>query len=172
MYSKGSQIDQEGFRANVAIVLTNDKGQLFWAKRVGMDAWQFPQGGIKPNESAEKAMYRELREETGLLPEHIEIIGCTDDWLRYHLPERFIRRSRKPVCVGQKQIWYLLKLLVDESKVILDLSKRPEFEHWRWVDFWHPIDEVVDFKRQVYEQALSELSAFVSPPIRARQSTC
>ena len=158
MRKKRSQIDNEGFRANVAIVLTNDKGQLFWAKRVGMDAWQFPQGGIKSNESVEKAMYRELREETGLLPEHIEIIGCTDKWLRYRLPERFIRRSKKPVCVGQKQIWYLLKLIGDESKVMLNISKRPEFEHWRWVDITRPVKEVVDFKRQVYKEALAQLS--------------
>ena len=155
---KKSHIDPEGFRANVAIVLTNDKGQLFWAKRVGMDAWQFPQGGIRANESVEKAMYRELREETGLLPEHIEIMGCTDEWLHYRLPEHLIRQNKRPVCVGQKQIWYLLRLIGDESEVVLDASKHQEFEHWRWVDISRAIKEVVDFKRQVYEEALSQLS--------------
>jgi len=155
---KKSQIDRDGFRANVAIVLANDKGQLFWAKRIGMDAWQFPQGGIEANESIEKAMYRELREETGLLPEHIEIIACTGKWLHYRLPERLVRRREKPVCIGQKQIWYLLKLIGAESEVTLDVSQRPEFEHWRWVDSKQVIKEVVDFKRQVYEQALTQLT--------------
>jgi putative (di)nucleoside polyphosphate hydrolase len=156
-------IDSEGYRANVAIVLSNSNGQLFWAKRIGMDAWQFPQGGIRQNESTKKAMYRELQEETGLLPEHVKIIGCTQDWLRYQLPKRFIRRHSLPVCIGQKQIWYLLELLADESEVRLDACKKPEFDHWRWVDFWHPVQEIVDFKRNVYETALQELVSLVSP---------
>ena len=152
-----SIIDKDGFRANVGIVLTNDSGQLFWAKRIGMEAWQFPQGGIRPNESTKAAMYRELREETGLLPEHVEIMGNTDDWLHYRLPERFVRRQKKPICIGQKQIWYLLKLISDESMVRLDAGKKPEFEHWCWIDFWKPVKEVAEFKRQVYKQALSQL---------------
>ncbi len=156
-------IDSEGYRANVAIVLSNSKGQLFWARRIGMDAWQFPQGGIRPNESAQKAMYRELYEETGLLPEHVKIMGCTQDWLRYQLPKRFIRRRSSPVCIGQKQKWYMLKLLADESEVRLDACKKPEFDHWCWVDFWRPVQEVVDFKRKVYETALQELVSLVFP---------
>lgn len=152
-----SSIDAEGFRANVGIVLANDARKLFWAKRIGMDAWQFPQGGIRPKETLEIAMYRELREEIGLLPEHVEIIGCTRHWLKYELPERFIRKNSKPVCRGQKQRWYLLRLLGDEKAVKLDASDTPEFDHWRWVDFWQPVNEVIEFKRQVYRQALSEL---------------
>lgn len=158
-------IDSEGYRANVAIVLSNSDGQLFWAKRIGMDAWQFPQGGIRQNESTKKAMYRELQEETGLLPKHVKIIGCTQDWLRYQLPKRFIRRHSSPVCIGQKQIWYLLELLADESEVRLDACKKPEFDHWRWVDFWHPVQEIVDFKRNVYESALQELVSLVFPDV-------
>ncbi len=150
-------IDSEGYRANVAIVLRNTHGQLFWAKRRGMDAWQFPQGGIRKNESVKKAMYRELQEETGLLPEHVKIIGCTSDWLRYRLPKKFIRKNSTPLCIGQKQIWYLLELLADESAVKLDASKKPEFDHWRWVDFWEPVEQVVEFKRGVYKAALKEL---------------
>jgi putative (di)nucleoside polyphosphate hydrolase len=156
-----SSIDAEGFRANVGIVLVNDAGKLFWAKRIGMDAWQFPQGGIRPRETLEVAMYRELREEIGLLPEHVEIIGCTRDWLRYELPERFIRKNTKPVCRGQKQRWYLLRLLGDERAVRLDLSDTPEFDHWRWVDFWEPVNQVIEFKRTVYRQALAELEALL-----------
>ncbi len=159
-----SSIDAEGFRANVGIVLTNNTGQLFWAKRIGMDAWQFPQGGIKPREPLEKAMYRELREEIGLLPEHVQIIGCTRDWLRYELPERFIRKNSRPLCRGQKQRWYLLRLLGDENAVRLDLSDSPEFDNWRWVNFWDPVDEVIEFKRKVYSAVLSELEQMLKPP--------
>lgn len=155
-------IDSEGFRANVGIVLVNTQDKLFWARRVGMDAWQFPQGGIREDESPEKAMYRELKEEVGLYPEHVKIMGCTQDWLRYWLPKRFIRYNTAPVCIGQKQIWYLLRLLVDESHVDLQKSNKPEFDYWRWVDFWEPAGEVVTFKRKVYEQALKELAPWLS----------
>ena len=150
-------IDSEGYRANVAIVLRNTRGQLFWAKRRGMDAWQFPQGGIRKNESVKKAMYRELQEETGLLPEHVRIISCTNDWLRYQLPKKFIRKNSTPLCIGQKQIWYLLELLADESAVRLDASKKAEFDDWRWDGCWEPAEQVVDFKRGVYKAALKEL---------------
>lgn len=155
-------IDAEGYRQNVAIVLTNGKGQLFWAKRAGMDAWQFPQGGIKANESVEAALFRELHEEIGLEPQHVRVMGNTRKWLRYQLPKRFIRKGSIPVCIGQKQKWYLLKLL-DESKVKLDNTRRPEFDHWCWIDFWEPVKEVVSFKRQVYKTALRQFEPLLFP---------
>mgnify|MGYP001345609965 FL=1 len=154
-------IDSEGFRANVGIILTNDQGQVFWARRIGMDAWQFPQGGIKKDESPKMAMYRELKEEIGLEPEHVELINSTDDWLRYWLPKRYIRQNRGPLCIGQKQIWYLLKLTVDETYLDLSYTSEPEFDSWKWVDFWRPVEEVISFKRQVYQQALKQLQPFI-----------
>ncbi len=156
-------IDSEGFRANVGIVISNDVGEVFWGKRIGQNAWQFPQGGIKADESVEAAMFRELREEVGLLPEHVEIIGCTGDWLKYWLPEKFIRQNVMPLCIGQKQIWYLLKLVVDETNVNLAYSEKPEFDHWQWVDYWSPSREVIEFKRDVYCQALREFAPFIFP---------
>ena len=155
-------IDNEGYRANVGIILANKQGKLFWARRAGMDAWQFPQGGIRKNESVKKAMYRELREETGLKPHHVKILGATHGWLRYRLPERFIRRRANQVCIGQKQKWYLLKLL-DESKIKLDITRRPEFDNWCWIDFWQPAEDVVDFKQQVYKKALQQFEPILFP---------
>jgi putative (di)nucleoside polyphosphate hydrolase len=155
-------IDADGFRANVGIMLSNARGQLLWAKRAGMEAWQFPQGGIRPRESVEGAMFRELREEIGLLPQHVAVLGCTQDWLRYRLPREFVRWNARPVCVGQKQIWYMLRLEGDDELVRLDHSVRPEFDHWRWIDFWGPLVEVVAFKQQVYRQALQELHPLLS----------
>ncbi len=154
-------IDSEGFRANVGIILTNDQRQVFWARRIGMDAWQFPQGGIKKNESPKTAMYRELKEEIGLEPEHVELINSTDDWLRYWLPKRYIRQNKGPLCIGQKQIWYLLKLTADETYLDLSYTSEPEFDSWKWVDFWRPVEEVISFKRQVYQQALKQLQPFI-----------
>jgi putative (di)nucleoside polyphosphate hydrolase len=151
-------IDSEGFRPNVGIILYNAEGRLFWAKRIGQHSWQFPQGGIQWDESPEQAMFRELTEETGLLPEHVQVIGCTKGWLRYRLPKRLIRRGGKPLCIGQKQIWFLLRMLGGEDAVRLDRAERPEFDHWQWVDYWYPLRAVVPFKRHVYWRALRELA--------------
>jgi len=150
-------IDREGYRSNVGIILFNPDGELFWARRIGENAWQFPQGGIRANETPEQALYRELAEEIGLSPEDVELVGCTRDWLRYRLPRRFIHHGRKPLCIGQKQMWFLLKLVSNEGRVRLDASKNPEFDHWRWVEPDAPVNEVVAFKRAVYRRALDEL---------------
>ena len=151
-------IDSEGYRANVGIILCNSDRRLFWAKRIRQRSWQFPQGGIQWDESPQEAMFRELAEEVGLQPQHVEIIGCTRGWLRYRLPKRLIRRHSKPTCIGQKQVWFLLRMVGRESDVRLDTSERPEFDHWRWVDYWYPPKAVVPFKRQVYLRALRELA--------------
>ena len=86
-------IDQEGYRPNVGIIILNDNKKALWAKRVDEDAWQFPQGGINEGESLKEAMYRELMEEVGLSPNHVEIIGQTKEWLRYDVPKQWVRRD-------------------------------------------------------------------------------
>jgi len=151
-------IDRDGFRPNVGIILSSDDRKIFWARRIGENAWQFPQGGIRRDESPQEAMFRELLEEVGLQPHDVEVMGCTRRWLRYRLPERLVRHGRKPVCIGQKQIWYLLRLTSGEERVCLDRSCKPEFDGWRWVNYWHPLKEVVFFKRKVYRRALKELA--------------
>ncbi|HQU16229.1 MAG: RNA pyrophosphohydrolase [Chromatiales bacterium 21-64-14] len=156
-------IDCDGYRPNVGIILSNRDGRVFWARRIGQDAWQFPQGGIRCGETPEQALFRELTEETGLQAQDVRVIGCTQGWLRYRLPERYIRRHCDPLCIGQKQVWYLLELVGSEHAVCLDRSDRPEFDGWRWVDYWHPIREVVPFKRAVYKRALRELAPLLFP---------
>lgn len=150
-------IDPDGYRPNVGIILADDSGRVFWARRVAHDGWQFPQGGMNTDEVPEEAMFRELEEETGLEPPHVEILGATRGWLRYRLPSRFQRRRHKPLCVGQKQVWFLLRLVADEAHIRLDLAPKPEFDDWRWVDYWYPADNVVAFKRGVYKRALRQL---------------
>jgi putative (di)nucleoside polyphosphate hydrolase len=134
---------------------------VFWGKRIRTHSWQFPQGGIDRGESPEQAMYRELHEEVGLLPEHVRIVARTRDWLRYEVPDRFIRRDARGHYKGQKQIWYLLQLVEPDWNINLRASSHPEFDAWRWNDFWVPLDVVVEFKRGVYEMALTELSRFL-----------
>jgi putative (di)nucleoside polyphosphate hydrolase len=155
-------IDADGFRPNVGIILTNSRGELLWARRVGgQDAWQFPQGGIKQHETAEQALYRELEEEVGLKPQDVEILGVTRGWLRYRLPSRYVRQQQ-PVCIGQKQKWFLLRFLGSDEQINLALNATPEFDHWRWVSYWYPVNNVVAFKRDVYRRALRELSPIQS----------
>ena len=153
-------IDDEGFRANVGIILSNCDGKVFWGKRIGQASWQFPQGGIDEGETPLQAMFRELHEETGLREKHVQVVGETQDWLRYRLPNKMIRRcgNSEKVCIGQKQRWFLLKLTCEDSSVDLKACDVPEFDGWRWVNYWLPAKEVVYFKRRVYERALQELA--------------
>lgn len=156
-------IDAEGFRANVGIILSNDTGLVMLAGRAGKRGWQFPQGGVHPGETPQQAMFRELYEEVGLSEPDVEMVGRTRDWLHYRLPPRYIRRNATPRCIGQKQIWFLLRLVAGEDAVRLDASDRPEFDRWRWVDYWRPVKEVIYFKRPVYVSALAELAPALFP---------
>lgn len=151
-------IDADGFRPNVGIILANDLGQVLWARRLHQNSWQFPQGGIHHRESAEDALFRELYEEVGLGQGDVEILGCTRGWLRYRLPQRMVRQHSQPVCIGQKQKWFLLRLVSSEERVRMDLSGKPEFDGWRWVSYWYPLGQVIAFKREVYRRALKELA--------------
>lgn len=150
-------IDRAGYRLNVGIILINDSGRLFWGRRQGHDAWQFPQGGLLVGETALDAMFRELREEIGLDRNDIEVLGCTKRWLKYRLPKQYLRHGSEPLVIGQKQKWYLLRLQTSEQKIRLDLSDSPEFDSWRWIDYFEPQEHVIFFKKQVYMQALTEL---------------
>jgi len=156
-------IDEDGFRANVGIILIDGAGRVLIAGRRGRGGWQFPQGGIQPDEPVETAMYRELHEEVGIEPSDVDVAGTTEGWLRYRLPERFIRREKKPLCIGQKQRWFLLHLTGAAERVRFDCSAEPEFDRVRWVDYWRPVKEVVYFKRPVYVRALQELGPLAFP---------
>lgn len=149
-------IDEDGFRLNVGIILANKQNKLFWGRRVGQDAWQFPQGGVNDNESVEEAMFRELEEEVGLKEKDVRIIASTQDWLKYLLPKRLVRMDSSPICIGQKQKWYFLGLESDQDQIKLDECVKPEFDDWCWVSYWFPLHQVVAFKREVYRQALLE----------------
>jgi putative (di)nucleoside polyphosphate hydrolase len=156
-------IDRDGFRANVGIVLMGGEGQLFLGRRTGGKGWQFPQGGMRHGETDQEALFRELYEEVGLQARDVTILGSTERWLRYRLPTRYVRREQKPVCLGQKQRWFLLRLATDEAGIRFDSTSQPEFDRWRWVDYWQPVKEVIYFKRPVYVKALHELGPIARP---------
>lgn len=164
-------LDREGYRPNVGIILANQRNEVFWGKRIHQHAWQFPQGGIKHGETPAEAMYRELEEEIGLQRWHVRVLGRTREWLRYDVPDRWMRHGRdagpatgpgaRGAYRGQKQIWFLLRMVGRDCDVRLRASSHPEFDAWRWHDYWAPLDAVIDFKREVYRQALLELQRYL-----------
>jgi putative (di)nucleoside polyphosphate hydrolase len=151
-------IDKAGYRYGVGIILVNDNRQVFFAKRIGMVAWQFPQGGMKEDETPEQTMFRELKEEIGLNPHDVQVLACTRRWLRYRLPNRLVRHYAKPLCIGQKQKWFLLRLSNQKAEIDLSANDDPEFDSWSWVSYWYPLRQVVTFKRRVYVIALKEFA--------------
>ncbi len=168
-------IDAEGFRANVGIVICNRIGQVFWAKRYGQHSWQYPQGGIDEGETPEQAMFRELYEEVGLTEKDVDVLGVTKNWVKYKLPKRLIRQGSNPVCIGQKQKWFLLQLTCPDEDVDVLKSGHPEFDGWRWVSYWYPVRNVVSFKRDVYRRVMKEFAPVVmagssKPPRHQRPS--
>ena len=155
-------IDADGFRANVGIILMH-RDQVFLGRRTGGRGWQFPQGGVRRGESLEQALYRELEEEIGVGDADVALLGQTDRWLRYRLPARYVRRNQQPVCIGQKQRWFLLRLKPADAAFDFTRTSAPEFDQFRWVPYWEPVKEVIYFKRAVYARALTELVDLAFP---------
>lgn len=146
----------------------NEQGQVFWAKRVRQVVWQFPQGGLQSQETSDGALWRELREETGLKPNQVHLLNKTKNWLYYKIPPKFQReRFGQPLCIGQKQIWYLLQLKDKDTAIDLSgLGHKQEFDDWKWVNYWYPLYEVVPFKREIYRRALMQLRSGLYPAER------
>ena len=156
-------IDKDGFRSNIGIIVINADKKVLWAKRAGtVNAWQFPQGGIHEGELPLEAMYRELKEELGLLPSQVQVLAESTHWLRYRLPPRFQRSGEETRCIGQKQKWFLLSLLVEDACIRVDAATPPEFDEWKWVDYWQPLKEVIFFKLRVYEKILREFESVIT----------
>ena len=151
-------VDKDGFRANVAMVISNGRGQILLAKRVGQKAWQFPQGGIDQGESAQQALFRELYEEVGLKSEDVKIVQQCKRWLRYHIPEKMQRKHVTPRCIGQKQRWFLMQFIGDDSMVNIQ-TEIPEFSRWCWLKSEDLLDKIVPFKRNTYETVIREFKA-------------
>ena len=150
-------IDAQGFRANIGIILVNHQDQVFWGKRARHEAWQFPQGGMHQGETPEQTLFRELEEETGLSANDVRILSRTRHWLKYRIPTGLLRPT-VPLCIGQKQLWFLVRLEAPETQIHFDHVERPEFDDWQWVNYWYPLRQIVLFKREVYRQALQELA--------------
>ena len=158
----GDLIFDDGFRANVGIVIFNQKQQVFFAKRRYQSGWQFPQGGIQLGESPKKAMFRELLEETGLGKKSVEITYVSDHWYDYRIPKKSIRKATNGTTViGQRQKWFLLKLKDQSTSIVLNSSSEQEFDSWKWIAPDLSIKQVIGFKQDVYKKVISEFIPFI-----------
>ena len=148
---------EDGYRLNVGLIISNNEGKLLLCKRKGMNSWQFPQGGIDSGESPLKTAQRELFEEVGIQSKSTKLISSIDGWLKYDVPKksrrrRFLNKKFK----GQKQKWFLFRLKED-VKISFENDPDNEFEDYKWVSYWYPLNVIISFKENVYCQALNKL---------------
>ena len=147
----------EGYRPNVAMVVINSMNKVLICRRKNTRTWQFPQGGIDNGEDIKKAMYRELSEEIGLSKDDVILVGESEGTITYDIPKTIRSKVLGGKFKGQEQKWFLLKIKKDNTEIKLDNEAFPEFDKYEWVSFWQPLNRIVDFKREAYREALSEL---------------
>lgn len=152
---------KNNYRPNVGMIICNKKYQIFWAKRYKQNSWQFPQGGINFKESPVEAMYRELSEEVGLKNKDVKILTFTKKWLYYKIPQNIYKKKHNTKYIGQKQRWFLLKLVGNELNININNNKKPEFDKWRWVSYWYPIRKIIYFKRDIYRTIMKKFAPFI-----------
>lgn len=145
------------YRPCVGVVLARPDGQIFAAQRIDSDvaAWQMPQGGIDPGETAQDAALRELWEETGVTADLVTITAQTTDWVHYDLPHHLVPRLWKGRFRGQKQLWFLLQFHGTDADINI-ATQHPEFSEWTWIGAQALTDKIVPFKRDVYAKVLAE----------------
>lgn len=148
------------YRPCVGVMLLNKEGAVFVGQRLDttLEAWQMPQGGIDPGEAPLQTAIRELEEETGIVPDLVELIAEAPGEFRYDLPPELVEKVWGGKYRGQLQRWYLFRFLGEDADIRIQTA-HPEFRAWRWAD---PKDLpllIVPFKRALYEEVLDAFSA-------------
>lgn len=156
------------YRPNVGAVLFNRAGLVFVARRADMPnaegpagGWQLPQGGIDEGEDPRSAVLRELEEEIGT--RKAEVIGEHPEWLTYDLPSNLVGIAWRGRYRGQRQRWFAMRFLGEDSDIRLDLDPHPEFDAWRWIALRELPSLAVSFKRPIYEVLVQSFGPFASP---------
>ena len=150
------------YRLNVGIMLINHEGLVFVGQRRDnhSDAWQMPQGGIDPEETPDAAAWRELEEETGVAPACATLIAVSKDWVTYDLPTDLVPKLWQGKYRGQEQKWYLMRFEGADQDVNIQ-TEHPEFSAWAWMRPADLIENIVPFKRSVYDAVLNEFANYL-----------
>lgn len=151
------------YRSGVGIVIINGDKKIFVGKRIDnhSDAWQMPQGGLDAGEDEDDAMLRELKEETGIVEDCVALIKKSNRYHYYNLPYKLQKKFWGGKYLGQKQRWYLIKFLGDDSAINVK-TEDPEFSEWKWVTKEEVVGSIVPFKREMYEDVLQEFEEFLN----------
>ena len=145
------------YRLNVGLIVANKDGKLLLCKKKGMNSWQFPQGGIDFGEDSLKAANRELFEEVGISSKSVKLIHSIDGWLKYDVPKKGRRKKIfRSNFKGQKQKWFLFKL-TEDVEISFENDPDNEFDGFKWVSYWYPLNVIISFKEKVYREALNKL---------------
>ncbi len=149
------EIEQLPYRPCVGVMLMNARDEVFVGQRLDrdQDAWQMPQGGIDPGEPPQQAALRELWEETGVASDLVRVEQETADWFAYDLPHDLVPRLWKGRYRGQKQKWFLLRFTGHDADVNIQ-TEHPEFSQWKWLAVDQLVENIVPFKRAVYQDVL------------------
>ncbi|MCI4660568.1 MAG: RNA pyrophosphohydrolase [Neomegalonema sp.] len=150
------------YRPCVGLMVLSPQRLIFAGQRIDntAEAWQMPQGGVDEGETPIEAALRELGEETGLAPDHVNVLGESQDWLTYDLPADLVPRLWGGRYRGQKQKWFALELTAGDAAINIATAE-PEFSQWRWLDAPTLMDKIVPFKRALYTQVFEEFSALL-----------
>ena len=150
------------YRSGVGIMLINRDKEIFVGKRIDnhSDAWQMPQGGIDVGEDEDLALFRELKEETGISAGDVKILQKSRGHYYYNLPYNLQKKFWGGKYLGQKQRWYLAEFIGDENLINVQ-TEDPEFSEWKWISKEKIINAIVGFKRVLYADLIAEFSKFL-----------
>jgi len=156
-----SNLDDEEFlsklpyRPSVGLMILNSNLEVFVGRRIDskQEAWQMPQGGIDEGELPSESVKREMLEEIGT--NKADILAETKQWYNYDLPSYLISKLWNGKYRGQRQKWFLLKFLGNDSEINIE-NIHPEFIEWKWVKIEDLPQIIVPFKKQLYISVIEE----------------